>query len=290
MTGKIGRYGLLSALALTVVLPQAVSAMAAAAPANDNFANATSMAFLPFEDSYVDITSATVQSDEPGCYGSPQGTVWYKLQPSQGYTLKLRAIPANGIDLVVVIFEGTSLDALNAWGCVDQNSGGTKETVIQAVSPGHTYYFQVGSNGPSDGSFTLRARKVVGPVNDTFAGALSVAMGSVNTISTVNTSLQDMEPGSTCSDGVGHTVWYRHTPTTTRTVVANTVGSDFDTVLTVWSGADINSLESVACNDDRGVDLQSRVKFTMQPGLTYYFQIGGYHGLSGNLVFTLRKA
>ena len=248
------------------------------------------MAFLPFEDSYVDITNATAQPNEPGCYENPQGTVWYKLQPSQSYTLKLRAIANNDMDLVMSVYEGIAFDALNGWGCVDQGAGGGTERLIHHVASGHTYFFQVGSIGPSEGSFTLRARKVVSPVNDTFSGALSVAMGSVSTVSTVNTSLQDVEPGSSCSDAVGHTVWYRYVPTTDRTVVASTVGSDFDTVLTVWNGTEINSLESIACNDDRGVDLQSRVKFTMQAGLTYYFQIGGYHGDSGNLTFNFRKA
>ena len=133
-------------------------------------------------------------------------------------------------------------------------------------------------------------KKVVSPVNDTFAGAITVPMGSVSTVSTVNTSLQDVEPGTGCSSGVGHTVWYRYVPTATRNLVANTHGSDFDTVLTVWSGTDIASLEFVECNDDRGLDLQSRVKFTAQAGLTYYFQIGGYHGDSGSLTFKLRKA
>jgi hypothetical protein len=287
MTGKIGRIGILSALALTVVLPQTVSATTAA-PANDNFANATQIAFFPFEDSYVDTTTASDEPNELGC-GSPEATVWYRLQPRQTYSVRFRAIAHNGIDLVLNLYEGTSLETLNGLVCADDTASGDRETLIDAVHAGHTYYLQVGGYNGMVGEFTVRARRVANPANDNFAGAISVAMGSVSSMSTLTATVEADESFGGCGYNVDQTVWYRYTPTRTRTVVANTVGSDFDTVLTVWTGTDLLSLEQVTCNDDRG-DLLSRVKFTMQAGVTYYFQIGGYGGSSGNLTFNFRKA
>src|SRR5262245_23918191 len=43
------------------------------------------------------------------------------------------------------------------------------------------------------------------------------------------------DPISTCINSpVGNTVWYEFTPTTTATVEVNTIGSNYDTVLTVY--------------------------------------------------------
>ena len=288
MTGRIGRLGILGALALTVILPQTVSGTETA-PANDNFANATQMAFLPFEDSYVDNTNATVEAGETGCSYS-EHTVWYKLQPSHDYTVQFRAIAEGGIDLLLAVWEGTSLDALTLQWCIDGSGNFGTETIIQSVKAGHTYYVQVGGYVGSTGEFTVRARKLPGPVNDYFALASSVAMGSVSSADTEKASFQAAEPFASCGYFTDHTVWYRFVPTTTRTVVASTVGSDFDTVLAVYAGTTIDSLESIACNDDRGVDALSKVKFTMQAGLTYYFQIGGYNHGAGSLTFSFRKA
>ena len=290
MTGKIGRLGLISAVALTLVLPQAVSA-GTPAPANDNFADATQIAFLPFEDSFVDNTNATVETGtgETGCSYS-EHTVWYRIQPSRDYTVKFKAIAESGIDLLMATWEGTALDALSLTWCIDGSGNFGTETITQSLFAGHTYYLQVGGYVGSTGAFTVRARKLPGPVNDFFALASNAAMGSTSSVDTTKATFQVDEPFASCGSYVDHTVWYRHVATTTRTVVANTLGSNFDTVLAVYSGTDLTSLSPVACNDDRGVDALSKVKFTMQAGLTYYFQIGGYEHSYGSLSFTFRKA
>jgi hypothetical protein len=83
------------------------------------------------------------------------------------------------------------------------------------------------------------------------------------------------------------TVWYRFTPETTQFIRADTAGSDFDTALAVYSGTSADSLESLACSDD--VDgLQARVDVTLEAGTTYYFQVGGFSGDTGSLVFNLK--
>jgi hypothetical protein len=87
---------------------------------------------------------------------------------------------------------------------------------------------------------------------------------------------------------VGATVWYRFTPPSTRTVQVQTLSSNFDTILTVYSSA---ALDPVICNDDTsgGYDsYQSLVTFRAVGGTTYYIQAGGWTGSSGELDLAVR--
>jgi len=83
------------------------------------------------------------------------------------------------------------------------------------------------------------------------------------------------------------TVWYRYTPSQSGTLSADTVGSDYDTVLAVWSGSRGN-LTLVECNDDRSYtphDQDSELVASLRAGTTYYIMAGKYSGdLSTNVV------
>lgn len=80
-----------------------------------------------------------------------------------------------------------------------------------------------------------------------------------------------------CINGVGHTVWYGLTISAGTEVSADTIGSNYDTVLTVYTGASLGSLSEVAC-DDGGGDLQSLVEFTASSSTTYWIQASGVEG------------
>ena len=93
-------------------------------------------------------------------------------------------------------------------------------------------------------------------------------------------------------------MWYRFTTRTTSTVVAETTGSDFDTIVDVWIGAltddraepGFERLEPLACNDDAGSGRQSAVVFTPVAGTTYTIRVGSVlNDDGGNLVFHLRS-
>jgi hypothetical protein len=130
------------------------------------------------------------------------------------------------------------------------------------------------------------------PDNDNLADAATVALNSISTATTTEATLETDEPQPACATAVDKTAWYRFTPGRNRTVVANTVGSDFDTVLAVYTAVDpveLATLTPVACSDNRLVDNLSRVKLALTGGTTYYFQVGGANGDSGELTFRLKK-
>jgi len=65
--------------------------------------------------------------------------------------------------------------------------------------------------------------------------------------------------------------------------VFGTYGSDFDTLLAVYTGTSVDTLTEVASNDDSGGTLQSRVEFTTTAGTVYHIAVDGYGGAQGNV-------
>jgi hypothetical protein len=127
------------------------------------------------------------------------------------------------------------------------------------------------------------------PANDNFVDAVAPGLNSVSTATTTDATLELDEPQPACATGTDKTVWYSYTPGRTRTVVAKTVGSDFDTVLAIYTGTDLATFTPVACNDNRAVDNLSKLKLSLAGGTTYFFQVGGASGESGALTFQLKK-
>jgi hypothetical protein len=73
-------------------------------------------------------------------------------------------------------------------------------------------------------------------------------------------------------------------------IEANTFGSDYDTTLSVYTG-ERGNLTQIACNDDAGGTLQSRVRFDASAGETVFFMVGSFgSGPGGSLVFTVDVA
>ena len=91
-------------------------------------------------------------------------------------------------------------------------------------------------------------------------------------------------PGPGCVSGFGSGVWYKFTPDLNGQLVADTMGSDFDTGLAVYIGL-CNSLDLVACDDDGGGNLSSKIIASLVAGEMYYMLAGGYAGSTGNLAF-----
>lgn len=126
------------------------------------------------------------------------------------------------------------------------------------------------------------------PSNDNFADAVAVAsVPYSNSQSTSGATSESGEP-QPCGN-IDSTVWFRFKPSADIQLVADTLGSDYDTVLAVYTGSSVDSLSLVGCNDDAS-GLQSRIIFDAVGGTTYHFQVGGYAGDTGDLSFNLDDA
>jgi hypothetical protein len=72
-------------------------------------------------------------------------------------------------------------------------------------------------------------------------------------------------------------VWYKYSPSSGREVTLDTLGSDYNTMIGVWSGS-TGALTEVACNDDVLGLQQSLVTFTAVGGVDYYIGVSEYNG------------
>ena len=70
--------------------------------------------------------------------------------------------------------------------------------------------------------------------------------------------------------------------------MVTTRGSNFDTVMAVYTGDNLDSLRRIARDDDRGGNLTSRVRFWARAGKTYQISIDGYRGEEGQIKGRLR--
>ena len=131
------------------------------------------------------------------------------------------------------------------------------------------------------------------PANDNFTNATTCLPVNVGTVagSNVGATSEAGEPVDAGTGG-GKTVWYVWTAPFTGTISFNTEGSSFDTDLSAYTGTNVAGLNLIAANDDVNypVDLTSLVTFPVITGTSYYLQVDGFLGDSGNVVLSWRPS
>ena len=131
------------------------------------------------------------------------------------------------------------------------------------------------------------------PPNDNFVNAqlITGSSGTVNgtnAFATKEAGEPSHEPGGNPG---GKSVWYRWTAPGSGTAALNTLGSNFDTLLAVYTGSSVNALTPIVKNDDvdPGVVTISTVQFNAVGGTTYQIAVDGFDAAQGNIClnFTL---
>ncbi len=136
--------------------------------------------------------------------------------------------------------------------------------------------------------------------NDLFANAVTITdiyPGNQDSGDTTAATEEANEPNvapltiAGCGVNVGRTAWFNFTPTSTGNYTISLAGSNFDTVLAVYTGATFATpLTKVACNDDASTKtLTSSVTFNGVNGTTYHIQIGGYQKAFGLYNISVQK-
>ena len=136
------------------------------------------------------------------------------------------------------------------------------------------------------------------PPNDNFVDAQTISgtSGSVNGTNQFATKEAGEPSHSPDNNPGGRSVWYRWTAPSSGNASLTTAGSNFDTLLAVYTGNAVNAL--TACptckNDDvdPGIITTSTVQFTAVAGTTYSIAVDGFNGDQGSiqLNFTLPGA
>ena len=159
--------------------------------------------------------------------------------------------------------------------------GATSYDPFPDMNPLTTYYWQiVPYNAGGDASGCSVWSFTTGPTNDICANATSI--NEVSNLAFNTSSATASGVSLSCVYGTHIDLWYAYTATTTGTVIIDLCGSNFDTGLGVYSSCGGSEL---ACNDDNGPacsGLQSSVSLPVTNGTTYYIQVTGYNGTTGN--------
>jgi hypothetical protein len=196
------------------------------------------------------------------------------------------AIVADGLDSKVYIFDGNSgwAETNNLMSPEKFNGfgysvgifndiaivGAYKENSVAAWS-GSAYIYSI--QGPSPSEIFDSA--------NTLASDTSIAEGSNSGATT-----EPGEPEHAGNGGPYHSVWWDWSDNTTAmapenstegdTLMIDTEGSDFDTVLAVYTGMTVSNLTPIAANDDAGPGIEtSEVSFQFNPGTTYHIVVDG---------------
>ena len=107
--------------------------------------------------------------------------------------------------------------------------------------------------------------------------------------SNIGAGLEDREPKHAGNSG-GASVWWTWTAPQTGIYEFDTRGSDFDTLLAIYTGDNLERLAEVVSNDDieRRRNRQSAVRFSAQQDHVYHIAVDGYGGETGAVVLNWR--
>jgi outer membrane protein assembly factor BamB/subtilisin family serine protease len=122
------------------------------------------------------------------------------------------------------------------------------------------------------------------PMNDDFAARAQLAGPNVRVrASNVGASRETGEPVHGGVTG-GASLWWTWTASTTSIVAFDTAGSNFDTVLAIYTGSSLSTLQPIASNDNASASLStSRVLINVTAGTTYQIAVDGKNGATGTV-------
>lgn len=262
----------------------------AATPDNDDLADALPIDELPFADE-SGLHGATYEPDEVSSEcgersGAARG-VWYRLVPPDTGTIEINTFGSD-FDTVLSLWRGAA-HPLDHVACNDDASFTVQSSIAYRATAGETIWIRTGGFDGSVGNLVLNVTPPEPPpANDDLSAALDASRpGFSSRVDSRRASGEPDELPSGCGDletSSERSVWYRVTATRDELVVFDTLGSEYDTVLSAWRG-DGHPLEEIDCNDDdpeTGL-LSSRLTVEIAAGETIHLKVSPLDGESAGL-------
>ncbi|HVT80912.1 MAG TPA: pre-peptidase C-terminal domain-containing protein [Phycisphaerae bacterium] len=281
-TDASGNSSTVSTATLTVQAP---------APSNDSLAGGTILSGTSVSTSGSN-TSATKESGEPNHAGNVGGhSLWYTWTATSSGTV---AIDTHGssFDTLLAVYTGNAVNALTRVASNDDdlaNSTRTSKVTFNAVA-GTTYHIAVDGYNGARGTISLHLQQTLAPQNAFFASAIMLTGNTVAWSGTnIGAARESGDPATIAGNGGGSPIWLTWTPTTTHVATVSTAGSNFDTLVGVYTGSSLGTLSQVAANDDNPNHLTttSLVSFNAVAGVTYRILIDGYNAAQGTIALNI---
>lgn len=277
---------------------------AAAAPANDLLANATKVSSLPFQVSGQPFAGATLEAGEPSTcrttdpdvtdyYTTGDRSTWYSYTSPVAQTLTF----SGGVDgrySMVNAYAASSVSTLSRISCTE--SGFRDENYLQAKA-GTTYVFQVTdwldeATAGDTASLRIEASAPVPNISPETATTVSVPSTTSGSIAKVDPNWyppyeQQCDRGDFTMMG---TRWYRYVATVATGVRVDLSASSYSADGAVWASDGSKPTTEIACMPvaEAGSGTSSRyIDFAVEPGKTYFIQVGGWGFSVGDYVMKL---
>jgi M6 family metalloprotease-like protein len=257
--------------------PASMAADFAAPIPNDAFSAASLMGGA--EGSLQGGTSgATKQAGEPAVAGDPGGaSIWYRFTAPADGDLEL-STQGSRFDTVLGVYRGTSVSSLKKVAENDNRGAATWSALTARVERGKTYRVAVdgsSATGAAAQGLSLLTYAFT-PGNDDLRDAVRLT-GSRGRVlgSTEGATLERKEPTKVAGQPADHSVWYSYKAPASGRLVVDLSGSDFDTLLAVYTGSTVSHLHRVAADDDSAEGRRSLVSFKVVRGTTYRIAVAG---------------
>lgn len=287
-TGALSNIGSYSPNRLLYSIPS-VTTPPPSRPVNDDWGRASTVALSTSGLLTGTSMTATAQTGEPW-HGSnaPAKSIWWRIAVPSGGALSLTT-QGSTFDTVLAVYTGSSVSSLTKLAGNDDVSYGTLWSQVRVTVEGPTTFYVAvdgyrGASGNVSLNYTWTPTSTTGPPNDMFANA--VTMTSLRSSSLTGTNVRATkefgEPNHHGYFSATKSVWWKFTAPESGVMLISTGGSNFDTVLAVYSGKGLGALTYVDSSDDYS-GLTSLVAFDMVAGATYYVAVAGFGESSGSI-------
>lgn len=234
-------------------------------PTNQYFASASLISSLYFTVTGSNVNAATESIDPPM---SASATVWYKWTPTEATGSSVYSITTLGsdFDTVLYLFKVSGSDVIENLVQQEWNDDykGFTSNIDVAITGSETYYICLGGHNGDQGNYILSSSYVnPPPENDNYTTAF-IMTGSSGVVTGSNRyATNEYVDGSTEYANV----WWKWTPTTTKSTTINLSGSNFPIACYVYT----------RLNDtwQWKTSVFSTRTYTFISGSTYYFSVGG---------------
>jgi len=259
------------------MIPFLAASLQAAAPPNDNFADALDL------ESQVPVTSSSTTLDatqEPDerkpPYGRADGkSVWWRWTAPATAMFEINTLGSQLLDTALAVYTGSQLNDLEFEEDNNDIGGGEyRSRVNLEATAGTVYHIQVMGLGGTGRGVTINISQPAAPPNDDFAQATD--LGSATTVNAEGSIDQSTtEPGEPRipSGSWTRSVWWKWTAPDTGVIEINNIGSAFRTALSAFQGTSLATAVRGPWNSD--VARSTRIFLPVTAGQTYHFQVMG---------------
>ncbi|NEO52094.1 MAG: S8 family serine peptidase [Okeania sp. SIO3B5] len=258
-------------------------ALATSQISNDDFDNSANLSGTS-DNATASSINASIEFGEPFHAGNSGGhSLWWNWTAPNSGLVTIDTFGSD-FDTLLAAYTGSSVSNLIEIVSNDDSSGLQSQIVFPAEA-GTNYQIAVDGYAGAAGNVELALLLETDTlVNDNFAGRISLSGSQINeTATNENATVESAEPFHAGNIG-GASLWWDWTAPSDGTLIVNTGGSDFDTILAAYTGLSLSNLTEVASNDDSvNYGSQSEIIFDVVEGETYNIAVDGYNGNVGSI-------